>query len=135
MALSIVCVTGPGSTGKSTIIRSFTAKYLKYERAKGDVLGIFPMPRYGYAVGVSGSGDNIDFIIAGRKFLTRYSGLRVMVFASRSHGETLREVERFARKTKVSVHLIETYKIVGAAQRSAAIDANVLALKNYMPRW
>jgi guanylate kinase len=45
MAPIFICVTGPGNTGKSTIIREFTAKHLKYRREPGDVLGIFPVPK------------------------------------------------------------------------------------------
>jgi len=134
MALTIICVTGPGSTGKSTIIRNFTAKHLKYARVKGDVLGIFQMPRLGYVVGVSGSGDNLNFIIAGRKFLTRYDGLRVMIVASRSDGDTLREVQRFAGKTRSILHLIATEKFVGTMQRNAAISAHVAQIRRLMPR-
>ena len=74
MRLKIICVAGPGSTGKSAIIRKFTEKYLKYSREQGDVLGIFQMPRVEYAVGVSGSGDALKFILKGKRFLSRYDG-------------------------------------------------------------
>lgn len=134
MALTIICVTGPGSTGKSTIIRRFTARHLKYERAKGDILGIFPMPRRDYAVGVTGSGDHLKFIIKGREFLTRYDDLRVMIVASRSGGTTLREVKNFAKKAKATLRLIVTEKLAGT-QRDAAISTNVSRIKRLMPRW
>jgi hypothetical protein len=66
MALKIIiCVTGPGNTGKSCIIREFTARHLKYRKAKGDVLGIFRMPQLRYAVGVTGGGDNPEVIREG----------------------------------------------------------------------
>ena len=93
----IICVTGPGSTGKSSIIREFTSRHLKYEKAVRDILGIFPVPRtVVYAVGVSGSGDNLKFIVRGRDFMTfANKGLRAMIVASRSEGDTVREVRRF----------------------------------------
>jgi len=134
MALTIICITGPGSTGKTTIIRDFTARHLKYERAKGDILGIFPMPRMDYAVGVTGSGDHLNFILRGRKFLTRYDGLRVMIVASRSGGTTIREVERFAKKAKATLHLIATEKLAGTRERDAAISTNVSKIRRLMPR-
>jgi GTPase SAR1 family protein len=134
MALTIICVTGPGSTGKTSIIREFTARHLKYERAKGDILGIFPMPRLGYAVGVTGSGDHLNFILRGRKFLTRYDGLRVMIVASRSGGTTIQEVERFAEKAKAILHLIATKKLAGARERVVAISSNVSKIRRLMPR-
>jgi uncharacterized protein (DUF2237 family) len=134
MALTIICVTGPGSTGKTSIIREFTAKHLKYERAKGDVLGIFPMPRREYAVGVTGSGDHLDFILKGQRFLTRYDGLRVMIVATRTGGSTMQEVERFAKKAKATLHLVATEKLVGASKRDAAVRTNVVKIKRLMPR-
>src|SRR5712664_3801589 len=39
MSLTIICLAGAGDTHKSKTIREFTAKYLKYKRTKGDVLG------------------------------------------------------------------------------------------------
>jgi hypothetical protein len=134
MALTIICVTGPGATGKTSIIRKFTATHLKYERAKGDILGIFPMPRRDYAVGVTGSGDNLGFILKGRRFLTRYDELRVMIVASRSGGSTIQEVERFAKKARATLHLIVTEKLVGNLERAAAISSNVAKIKRLMPR-
>jgi hypothetical protein len=134
MALTIICVTGPGSTGKSSIICKFTARHLKYVKAKGDILGIFPMPQRGYAVGVTGSGDHLKFILKGREFLTRYEGLRVMIVASRSGGKTIRDVERFAKKAKATLHLIVTEKLAGTGERDAAISTNVSKIKRFMPR-
>jgi uncharacterized protein (DUF2237 family) len=134
MALTIICVTGPGSTGKTSIIREFTARHLKYERARGDILGIFPMPRLDYAVGVTGSGDHLKFILTGRKFLARYDGLRVMIVASRSGGTTIKEVERFAEKTKATLHLIATKKLAGTRERKVAISTNVSEIRRLMPR-
>ena len=130
----MICVAGPGSTGKSSIIRKFTARYLKYEKAKGDILGVFPMPRRGYAVGVTGSGDHLKLILKGRDFLTRYDGLRVMIFASRSSGTTIREVKRFAKKVKAIFHPIETEKLARTRERDAAISTNVSKIKRLMPR-
>src|SRR4051794_21186580 len=95
------------------------ARHLKYERAKGDILGIFPMPRLRYAVGVTGSGDNLNFILKGRKFLTRYDDLRVMIVASRSDGSTIQDVERFAKKEKATFHRIPTKKLAGTRERDA----------------
>jgi len=89
-------VTGTGSAGKSSIIREFTSKHLKYEKAAGDILGIFPVPRRGYAVGVSGSADNFKLSCEAREFMTRYDGLRAMIVASRSEGDTVQEVRRFS---------------------------------------
>lgn len=134
MALTIICVSGPGSSGKSTIIREFTSRHLKYDRAAGDVLGIFPVPRRGYAVGVSGSGDNLKFIIKGREFMTRYHGLRAMIVASRSEGDTLQEVRRFARSTKATLHELHTEKLAAAVDRRAAIREKVLTINRLLPR-
>jgi hypothetical protein len=133
MPLTVICVTGPASTGKSTIIREFTRRHLKYEREKGDVLGIFRMPRRGYAIGVSGSGDALSFIIKGQKFLTRYDGLRVMVIAARSEGKTLEEVQRFANKAKAHFVKVPTKKLASAANQAAAIRKNVRAIKQKLP--
>jgi hypothetical protein len=68
VALKIICVAGTNGSGKSSIIRKFTAKHLRYAREPGDVLGIFPRPyaRSHYAVGVSGIGDTPE------SNLTRY---------------------------------------------------------------
>lgn len=134
MALTIICVTGPGSSGKSSIIREFTSSHLKYEKAGGDILGIFPVPRRKYAVGVSGSGDNLKFIVRGRDFMTRYDGLRAMIVASRSEGETLQEVRRFARSAKATLHEISTAKLAGTVERRAAIKRSVAMIKHLMPR-
>lgn len=92
------------------------------------------MPRRNYAVGVTGSGDHLKFIIKGRKFLTRYDGLRVMIVASRSDGTTLQEVKRFAKKAKATFHPIETKKLVGTRERNAAIGMHVAKIKSLMPR-
>ena len=136
MALTIICVTGPGRTGKSGTIRKFTEKHLKYAKVKnkGDVLGVFPMPGPRYAVGVSGTGDQLDFIIQHRKFLTRYFGLRAMIVASRSEGKTIQEVERFANKAKAALHLIRTKKLASAREQNAAIKANVARIRRLLPR-
>jgi hypothetical protein len=134
VALTIICVTGAGSTGKTSIIRKFTAKHLKYERAKGDVLGIFRMPGLYYAVGVTGSGDDLKFIIRGRKFLSRYIGLRVMIVASRSGGKTIKEVKRFAKRAKATLHLIKTKSLATTRERNAAISEKVSKIKYLMPR-
>lgn len=134
MALTIICVTGAGSTGKTSIIRKFTAKHLKYERAKGDVLGIFRMPGLSYAVGVTGSGDDLNFIIRGRKFLTRYVGLRVMIVASRSGGKTIREVKRFAERAKATLHLVKTKSLATTRERDTAINEKVSRIRRLLPR-
>jgi len=136
MALTIICVAGPGSSGKSSIIREFTATHLKYKRTpRGDVLGVFPMPGRDYAVGVTGSGDDLKFIVRGRKFLTRFYGLRVMIVACRSGGKTLKEVKRFAKKAKAVFHPpIRTVKLAGRRERNSAIRMNVSEIKRLMPR-
>jgi GTP-binding protein EngB required for normal cell division len=132
MALTIICMTGPGNTGKSSALREFTAKHLKYEKAKGDILGIFPMPRRGYAVGVSGYGDNLEVVLEGGEFLTRYEKLRVMIVACRSEGDTLDAVRRFAKKARASLHLIPTERLA-PRERNAAISANVKKIRRLMP--
>lgn len=134
MALTIICVTGPGSTGKGSIIREFTSKHLKYEKASGDVLGIFPVARRGYAIGVSGSGDNLKFILRGREFMTRYDGLRAMIVASRSEGDTVQEVRRFAKSAKAILHELYTVKVAATADMRAAIKKNVALIKRLLPR-
>ncbi|MET4384288.1 hypothetical protein ABIB73_000023 [Bradyrhizobium sp. F1.4.3] len=133
MALTIICVTGPGRTGKSSIIKEFTERHLKYKRDGGDVLGIFPMPRRKYAIGVSGSGDALKFILRGEEFVTRYDGLRAMIVASRSEGETIQEVRRFAKAKKASLYEIETTKLAESRQH-AAILKNVARIKRLLPR-
>src|SRR5262245_5113516 len=40
MALTIICVCGTSSTGKSRTIRVFTERYLRYRKEKGDVRGV-----------------------------------------------------------------------------------------------
>jgi hypothetical protein len=102
MALTIICLTGPGGTGKTSIIRKFTAKHLKfkYTRATGDVLGIFPMPRLDYAVGVNGSGDNLRHVQEGLEFLACYDGLRVMIVATRSKEKPSKRYEALRRKKR-----------------------------------
>jgi hypothetical protein len=132
MALKIICVIGPGSTGKSSIIREFTAKHLKYERAEGDVLGIFLMPWRNYAVGVNGSGDNPDIIRQGFDFLNRYDDLTVMIVACHSRGKTFQEVKRFEKKAKAILHLVETEKL-STRERDAATSAKVSEIFHLMP--
>jgi hypothetical protein len=133
MALTIICMTGPGDTGKSSAIREFTAEHLKYDKAKGDVLGIFPMPRLNYAVGVCGYGDNLRVVLDGQKFLTRYRGLRVMIVACRSEGNTREAIRSFAKKAKATLYLITTEKLA-PHERNAAISANVKKIRRLMPR-
>jgi hypothetical protein len=128
----IICVTGPGDTGKSTIIRELTAAHLNYQRAEGDVLGIFPMPWRNYAVGVNGSGDNLQVIREGLDFLNRYDRLRVMIAASRSRGATFEEVERFAINEDAILHRVETEKLT-RPRWEAAISAKVLEIFRLMP--
>jgi uncharacterized protein (DUF2237 family) len=118
--MMIICVSGPGSSGKSTIIRTFTSKWLGYRKANGDVLGIFRMPRRRYAVGVAGSGDNIDFIMANSRFLTGYQGLRVMICASRSHGKTLEAIKTLAKEHSAKLRVISTSRL-SPSKRVAAI--------------
>jgi hypothetical protein len=133
MSLTIICVTGPGSTNKSRIIREFTAAYLRYGKAEGDVLGVFPMPFRNYAVGVSGYGDNPKVIQEGLNFLTCYDGLEVMILASRSHGQTIRLVEQFAKKAGAILHLVKTIKLA-KREWNAAIGMKVAEIESYMPR-
>jgi hypothetical protein len=133
MPLKIICVTGPGSTGKSTVIREFTNKYLKYFRARGDVLGVFQMPRLRYAVGISGSGDALKFILKGQKFLSRYDGLKVMIIASRSGGETLEQIKEIARRVGAELKFVPTVKLSNRQDIAAAIRSNVRAIRRLMP--
>lgn len=90
------------------------------------------MPRRKYATGVSGSGDNLKFILRGQEFVTRYGGLRAMIVASRSEGETIQEVRQFAKANKASLHEIKTTKLASSQWR-AAIRANVARIK-HLPR-
>jgi hypothetical protein len=133
MSLKIICVTGPGSTGKSTIIREFTNRYLKYFRTKGDVLGIFQMPRLRYAVGVSGSGDNLSFILKGHKFLSRYDDLKVMIMTSRSEGRTLKEIEKIATRAGAELQFVPTKKLTRPQDMSEAVRSNVRTIRRLMP--
>lgn len=133
MALKIICVTGPGSTGKSTIIREFTNRYLKYFRARGDVLGIFQMPRLRYAVGVSGSGDALSFILRGQTFLSRYEDLKVMIMASRSEGQTLEQIKKIAKRAGADLEFVQTKKLSRPQDISAAVRSNVRTIRRLMP--
>jgi hypothetical protein len=134
MALTIICVTGPPSSGKSSTIRDFTAKHLKYNRANGDVLGVFPVPRRNYAAGVSSYGDNLKVVREGLNFLRRYRGLTVMIVACHSEGSvTYRQVDRFAKRVKVRPILIETIKLNDKRERKTAIRVNVAKIKRLMP--
>jgi hypothetical protein len=134
MPLTIICLTGPGSTGKTSTIREFTRRYLGYHRPRGDVLGIFEMPRLRYAVGVSGSGDALYFILKGQKFLARYHGLRVMIVASRSNGITFQRVQQFATKTRAAFYPIPTTKIASTQERAQAVNQNVLEIRRRLPK-
>ncbi|MFO1110095.1 MAG: hypothetical protein U1E61_12980 [Bradyrhizobium sp.] len=133
MALIVICVTGPPNTGKSDTIRTFTADHLKYEKAKGDVLGVFPMSQRNYAVGVNGYGDNRKVVKDGLEFLDCYDGLMAVVVVSRSHGETFQEVERFAERKGATVRRIFTKAINGGRAQKAAIRANVREVMRLMP--
>jgi hypothetical protein len=135
MALKIICVSGPGYSGKSGIIREFTARHLRYKRAIGDVLGVFPMPWRDYAVGVNGSGDNPGQVRKGLEFLTGYNDLRVMIVASRSRGETKQMVERFARSENATLRFVETVKLIKPRQIEidAETDEKVSEIMGHMP--
>jgi hypothetical protein len=134
MALKIIiCVTGPGNTGKSCIIREFTARHLKYRKAKGDVLGIFRMPQLRYAVGVTGGGDNPEVIREGLDFLTRYARLNVLIVASHSRGNTIQEVKTFARRANAKLHLVPTKRLADTRKWAAAISTNVSKIRGFMP--
>ena len=134
MALTIICVRGASSTGKSSTIREFTEKHLKYRKDRGDVLGIFHMSYMHYVVGVSGFGDTPELVRGGLEFLTRYRGLKVIVIACHLEGSsTFREVERFAKKAKVKPRFIDTEWIASRAGRRAAIRANVRKIRKAMP--
>lgn len=133
MPLKIICVTGAGSTGKSTIIREFTNRYLKYARTRGDVLGIFQMPRLRYAVGVSGSGDALRFVLKGTQFLSRYNDLKVMILASRSEGRTREEIKKVAKKLGAELYFVPTKKLSRRQDISAAVRSNVRAIRRLMP--
>jgi hypothetical protein len=133
MALIIICVAGPESSGKTNIIREFTARHLKYKRAKGDALGIFPMPLRRYAVGVAGSGDNPKLIKRNLAFLRRFKNLRVMIVASRSRGKTFEVIKNFAESEKATLHCIRTEKL-NRRERDTAISTNVSKISRLMPR-
>lgn len=133
MPLTIICVAGPAATGKSSTIREFTAIHLKYDRGRGDVLGIFQMPYLDYAVGVAGGGDTPWLIKKGRKFLSRYDGLKVMIVACHSSRAHIKDVERFAKNRKATLHFVRTEKVASARERRDAIQANVESIRRLMP--
>src|SRR5262249_53576492 len=129
------CVTGSANTGKSSTIRAFTKKYLKYSKANGsgDILGIFSMPYIGFPVGVSGSGDDVPGVQWGLNFLSRCRGIKVMIVASHKRtSATFKEVETFARRKKATLHRVPTKKLVGNRARSAAIRVNVAEIRRLM---
>lgn len=132
MTLKIICVTGPSDSGKSNVIREFTAEHLKYQRDKGDVLGVFPMPWRNYAVGVNGYGDNPRVIRDGLEFLKCYDGLSVMILACRSKGKTRQMVESFAKRAKVTPCWIYTERLV-ENEWAEAISAKVSEIFDLMP--
>jgi hypothetical protein len=134
MSLTIFCLAGAGDTHKSKTIREFTAKYLKYKRTKGDVLGVFQMPQLHYAVGLNGSGDNVGAVLRGLHFLSRYRGLRVMIVASHTpKSRTFKVVKRFADKNNAAFHPIYTGKHDSEPERNAAIRANLKMIRSLMP--
>jgi hypothetical protein len=134
MALTIICIAGLNGTGKSTIIRQFTATHLKYVKAKGDVLGVFRMPQLHYAVGVSGSGDNSEIVQAGLDFLESYRELRVIILASHLNGQTIEAVKRFAKKKKATlIPPIETRRFDSERDWKIANTEHVSEIRNLMP--
>ncbi|SFI32589.1 hypothetical protein [Bradyrhizobium sp. Gha] len=135
MALTVICVTGPTNTGKTSTIRELTAKPLGYKKAKGEVRGVFQMPRRGYAVGVNSGGDNVRGVMRGLEFLDGYDGLRVIIVASHTgESDTFQAVERFAKSKRAAFHTIETEKLDTARECNAAIRANVRKIKRLMPK-
>lgn len=133
MPMTIICVKGPGNTGKTKTIRAFTDRYLKYSRTDGEVRGIFPMPKRRYAVGVNSSGDNPRAVSKGQRFLEPYNGLRVMIIAARTRGATPAAVETIAARSRARLHWVETKRLPPAKQK-AAIEANIREIESYMPR-
>lgn len=134
MALTIICVTGPANTGKTSTIRELTAKPLGYRKAKGEVRGVFQMPRRGYAVGVNSGGDNLPGVLRGLEFLDGYDNLRVMIVAGHTReSDTFLAVERFAKSKRAAFHAIETETLDSAREWNAAIRANVKKIKRLMP--
>jgi len=134
MALLIICVSGPPYSGKSSAIRAFTARYLKYARAKGDVVGVFPMPQLNYTVGVSGSGDDVPGVRWGLNFLRRYRGLKVIIVAAHTRGSvTFQYVSRVAKRRRATLRIVTTKKLIGSRARSAAIGANAKEIRRLMP--
>ena len=134
MALTIICVAGPNRTGKSSIIRQFTATHLKYKGDEGDVLGVFRMPQLHYAVGVSGSGDNVGIVQDGLDFLGSYSGLRVIIVASHFTGQTIEAVKRFAKNKKANLlPPIRTRWFDSEREWKAAITQHASAIRSRMP--
>ncbi|MCP3441663.1 hypothetical protein [Bradyrhizobium sp. CCGUVB14] len=132
MAL-IICVTGPANTGKSSTIRQFTTEHLGYEKLAGDVLGVFPMPRRNYAIGVNSYGDNATVVREGLEFIELYRKLGVMIVASRSQKATFEEVERFAKEKRARVRRIFTENRDGNRSINAAILANIREIMSLLP--
>ena len=133
MALTIICVCGTSSTGKSSTIRAFTEQYLRYRKEKGDVRGVFQLPNRYYAVGVSSTGDHWQAVQDGLTFLNRFTGIRVMIVACHPQGETRDEVEQFAKKAKTKPLYVCTVKIAGDGRQKAAIAKNIRKIKRLMP--
>ena len=134
MALTIIRVAGPNSTGKSETIRDFTKTHLKYKRKKGDVRGIFWMPNLNYAVGVNGSGDNLDVVQDGLDFLECFDGLRVIIVACHLRGETIEAVRRFAKRHRADLPpVIETEWLGTRPKQKAAIRRNISKIRGLMP--
>jgi hypothetical protein len=133
MALTIICVRGISSTGKSTTIRDFTTQCLKYKKKKGDVRGVFQMPRRRYAVGVSSMGDAPRRVKEGFDFMSPYVGIRVMIVACHPVGGTIAEVQRFAAQNNAQVLYVDTGKIIGSARQKTAIAANIRGIKRLLP--
>jgi hypothetical protein len=136
MALTIIRVAGPNNTGKSKTIRAFTKRHLKYKKKKkGDVLGIFWMPRRNYAVGVNGSGDNLDVVQDGLDFFECFDGLRVIIVACHLSGQTIEAVDRFARRHRAVdlPDVIKTKWLATEIEQDVAILENVSKIMNLMP--
>lgn len=83
------------------------------------------MPQVHYAVGVNGSGDNVDQVSW---------GLRVIIVASHTpESLTYQLVERFAKKANATLRCVPTEKLDSTREINAAIRNNVKTIRRLMP--
>jgi hypothetical protein len=120
MSLKIICVYGPGSTGKSTAIRNLVAKKGRLIKPRGDLKVILPIlnKKKKYALGVGSEGDTPGHVRRNFRFLSGYSPLRAIVCAARSRGKSRGEVIKAAAALKAKLEFIPTRK-APPSQRAA----------------